>query len=292
MDVGFAHHGDALLVEQAVGGAGHDVDFILQGVPALDGNGIAAVLLRQGLHGHLQFGHVVQIAVLNFAGHVFPAVGNDFLHLGLLGAPLLHFGIQLGQGDGRQLDVELLQQLALVAHGRPEVEGPGADLQNPGVAEHLHHVAHRQKVPDAPFKLGIRQIAVVHVGEGHPEAPQHLARGKQAALAVPQAHAVFVGALVPRAPEQHRHVQLPGQAGALVFRAEIGVGQEQAVHLFPLELLADGGHARVIVEQPLLVDIVDVHKIHAQRPQTVGGQLSVLHGGGGAEDCPAGRGKA
>ena len=76
-------------------------------------------------------------------------------------------------------------------------------MQDTGVAEHLHHVAHRQKVLHTPLKLRVRQAAVGHVGEGNLEAAQDLAGGEQAALAIAQAGAVGLGALVARAPQQH-----------------------------------------------------------------------------------------
>ena len=292
VNVRFADDGNALFVEQAVGGAGHDMNFILEGVPALDGDGVAAVFFGQGFHGHLQFRHIPQVIVRNIAGHVFPAIGHHLVHFAFFFPPLLHFGVKLRQGDGSQLNIEFFQQLPFVAHGGPEIEGPGADLQNAGVAEYPNHVAHGQEVLHAPLKFGVGQIAVIHIGEGYLEAAQHLAGGEQAALGIAQAHAVGVGPLIPGTPKQHRHVQFLGQPRALVFRAEVGVGDEQAVHLFPLEFFGDFRHPRVVVEQSFLVDIVDVHEIHAHFPKPVGGQLPVFHGGRGGEDGPAGGGEA
>ena len=292
VDVRFADHGNALLVQQAVGRAGHDVDLVLQGVPALDGDGVAAVFLRQGFHGDLQFRHVGQVFILNFTGHVFLAVGNDLGDLGLFRPPLAHFGVQLGQRDGGQLDIELFQQLTLVAHGGPEIEGPGADLQNAGMTEHLDYIAHRQEIPDASFEFGIFQVAVVHVCEGHPEAPQHLAGGKQAALAVAEPHAVCIGPLIPGPPQQHRHVQGLCQTGALIFRAEVGVGQEQAVHLFPLEFFDDLFQPGVVVVQAFFIHIVYIHKVNIHLPQPIRGEFTVFHSSRGAENGPAGRRKA
>ena len=152
--------------------------------------------------------------------------------------------------------------------------------------EYPDHIAHRQEVPDAPFKFRISQVAVVHIGEGNPEPAQHLSGGKQAALAVPQAHALFVGPLVPGTPQQHRHIQLLRQPGAFIFRAEIGMGKEQAIHLFLPEFLRDRIHARVVVEQSFVIDVVDVHEIDSQLPQPVCGQLPVLHRRRCAENSP------
>ena len=203
VDIGLAHDGDTHLIEDGVGGAGHNAQLVLQSVPALDGAGVAAVLIDQTLHGDsepcnrgdLVLGDADLKAVAN--------VGKHGGHGLLVGLGVAHGLDKLGHGDGRKLDVELLEQLALVAHGRPEVERTGGHLQNAGVLEGLDHVAHGQEVPDAALELGVGQAAVGHVGEGNLEAAQNLAGGEQAALAIAQAGAVGLGALVAWAPQQH-----------------------------------------------------------------------------------------
>ena len=130
-------------------------------------------------------------------------VGKHGGHGLLVGLGVAHSLDKFGHGDRRKLDVELLEQLALVAHGRPEVEWTGGHLQDAGVLEGLDHVANGQKVPNAALELGVGQAAVGHVGEGNLEAAQDLAGGEQAALAIAQACAVGLGALVARTPQQY-----------------------------------------------------------------------------------------
>ena len=172
----------------------------LQGVPALNGGGIAAVLLRESGDRHLQRGNGLKLLILYLDLEVLAAVGHDGSDLRAFGLGSPDFPGQLRQRNGGELDIELLQQFTLIAHRGPEIKGAGTDLQNADAAEGLDNIAHRRKVPDAPLKRGILQTAVAKIGERHTEAAQHLAGGKQAALAVPQADAVFIRPLVPRPP--------------------------------------------------------------------------------------------
>ena len=203
MDVGLAYDGDTHLVEDGIGGAGHNAQLVLQSVPALNGAGVAAVLLDQALHGDGKTGDRGDLVLGDADLKAVVDVGKHGGHGLLVGLGVADGLDKLGHGDRRKLDVELLEQLALVAHGRPEVERTGGHLQNAGVLEGLDHVAHSQKVPDAALELGVGQTAVGHVGKGNLEAAQDLAGGEQAALAIAQAGAVGLGALVAWAPQQH-----------------------------------------------------------------------------------------
>ena len=210
VDVGFADDGDALVIEQGVGGTGHDAQFPLQGVPALDSPRLAVVFGDEPPHGYRQPRNVAQLVVGDFHFHLFPAVGHGFFHLGAVGNGFFHLGGQFGQGHGGQFHTEPLQQFPFVADGGPEIKGPGADLQNADLFKGTHHVAHRQKIPDSPGKDRVGEAAIGQVGKGYAEPPQHLAGGKQAALGVPQAGAVRFGALIQGAPQQNRHSQVLG----------------------------------------------------------------------------------
>ena len=276
VDVGLADDGDAHLVEDGVGGAGHNAQLVLQGVPALDGAGVAAVLLDQALHGD---GESSDRGDLVLGDADLKAVGDVGEHGGhglLVGLGVAHGLDKLGHGDGRKLDVELLEQLALVAHGRPEVERTGGHLQDAGVLEGLNDVTYGQEVPDATLELGIGQAAVGHVGEGDLEAAQNLAGGEQATLAVAQAGAVGLGALVARAPQQHRQAELAGKAGADVLGAKVGVTEHDAVDALGAELLDDGLDMAVVEQQALVVDVVDIHDVDADLAQAVSRQTAIL----------------
>ena len=246
VNIGLAYDRDAHLVEDGVGGAGHNAQLVLQGVPALDGTGVATVLLDQALHGDGKTGHsgdlILGDADLKAVGNV----GEHSCHGLLVCLGVAHGLDKLGHGDGRKLDVELLEQLALVAHGRPEVERTGGHLQDAGALEGLDHVAHGQEVPDAALELGVGQAAVGHIGEGHLEAAQDLTGREQAALAVAQTGAVGLGALVARTPQQHGQAELAGKASADVLGTKVGVAEHDTVDALGAELLDDGRDMAVV----------------------------------------------
>ena len=281
MDVGLADDGDAHLVEDCVGGAGHNAQLVLQGVPALDGAGVAAVLLDQALHGNgescdrrnLVLGDADLKAVTN--------VGEHGCHGLLVSLGVAHGLDKLGHGDGRKLDVELLEQLALVAHGRPEIERTGGHLQDAGVLESLDHVAHGQKVPDAALELGIGQTAVGHVGEGNLEAAQDLAG------AIAQTGAVGLGALVARTPQQHGQAELAGKAGADILGTKVGVAEHDAVDALGAELLDDRRDMAVVEQQALVVDVVDIHNLDADLAQAISRKAAILDRVRRAKDATA-----
>ena len=287
MDVGLADDGDAHLVEDCVGGAGHNAQLVLQGVPALDGAGVAAVLLDQALHGNGKTGHsgdlILGDADLKAVGNV----GEHGCHGLLVSLGVAHGLDKLGHGDGRKLNVELLEQLALVAHGGPEIERTGGHLQDAGVLEGLDHVAHGEEVPDAALELGIGQAAVGHIGEGDLEATQDLAGGEQAALAVTQAGAVRLGALIARAPQQHGQAELAGKASANVLGAKVGVAEHDAVDALGAELLDDRRDMAVVEQQALVVDVVDIHNLDADLAQAISRKAAILDRVRRAKDATA-----
>ena len=205
----------------------------------------------------------------------------------LVGLGVAHGLDKLGHGDGRKLDVELLEQLALVAHGRPEVERAGGHLQDAGVLEGLDHVAHGQEVPNAALELGVGQAAVGHIGEGNLEAAKYLAGGEQAALAIAQAGAVGLGALVARTPQQHGQAELAGKAGANVLGAKVGVAQHDAVDALGAELFDDRLDMAVVEQQTLIVDVVDIHDVDADLAQAISRQPAILDRVRRAKDAAA-----
>ena len=157
--------------------------------------------------------------------------------------------------------------------------------------EGLDDVAHGQEVPDAALELGIGQAAVGHVGEGYLEAAQDLAGREQAALAVAQAGAVGLGALVARAPQQHGQAELAGKAGADVLGAKVGVAQHDAIDALGAELLDDRLDMAVVEQQALVVDVVDIHDVDADLAQAVSRQAAVLDRVRRAKDAAARRHK-
>ena len=235
MNIGFAYDGDPLVVQQRIGSARHNAQLALQGVPALNRTGIAVVFLNQALHGNGQAGNVCQLLIVDLDFHLFAAIGNRRVDFLAVGNGFFDLGSQLRQGNGRKLDIEFFKQLALVAHRGPEVIRTRADLQNADILKGLYHVADCKEILDTAFKDRVIQAAVCHISKRYAEAAQHLASGKQTALGITQADAVRLGTLIQRPPQQHRHAQFLGKAGALVLGAEVAVRQEQTVNLGSLE---------------------------------------------------------
>ena len=276
VDIGLAYDRNAHLVEDGVGGAGHNAQLVLQSVPALNGTGVAAILLDQALHGDGKTGDRGDLVLGDADLKAVVDVGKHGGHGLLVGLGVAHSLDKFGHGDRRKLDVELLEQLALVAHGRPEVEWTGGHLQDAGVLEGLDHVANGQKVPNAALELGVGQAAVGHVGEGNLEAAQDLAGGEQTALAIAQARAVGLGALVARAPQQHGQAELAGKASANVLGAKVGVAQHNAIDALGAEFLDDRLNVAVVEQQALVIDVVDIHDVDADLAQAISRQAAIL----------------
>ena len=287
VDISLADDGDAHLVQDRVGGAGHDAELVLERVPALDSAGVAAVLVDKRLHtvGERRYGAGLLGGDLDF--HVLADPREGLGKTGLVGLGGADGLDKLSHGHGRELDVELLEKLALVHHRCPEIEGAGGHLQDARVAERLDHVANRQEVADAALKLRIGQAAVGHVGEGNLEAAEHLARGKKAALGVAQARSVRLGALVTRAPEKHGQAHLTRKTGAQVLGTKVGVTEHDAVDARSAELVDDGLNVGVVEEQTLLVHVVDVDEVNPKLREALGGEAAELDGIGRGEDAPA-----
>ena len=221
-----------------------------------------------------------------------PAVCDGFLNLIPLGDGLFDLRGQFRQRNGRQLNVEPLQQLSLVAHGGPEVKGAGADLQNANAAEGLDHTAYRQEVPHTALKYGIIQPAVGQVCKGNLEPAQHLAGGKQTALGIPQANAVGLRTLIQRPPQQNGDIQVLGKSGADVLCTKVAVGEQNTVDACFPEL---GKHLQPVllaVKQTFFVDIIDINEINIQFLEPLPGQVRVLDGIRCREDTASGGNKA
>ena len=68
------------------------------------------------------------------------------------------------------------------------------------------------------------------------------------------------------------------------------MGQQQAVHTGGAEFCQHFQPVLLAVQQALLVDIVNVHKVHSQLPQALGGKVAVFYGVGRRKDAAPGRG--
>ncbi len=294
MDIGLAGDRGALLVQDGIGGAGHDAELVLELVPALDAAGGAVVLLQHAAdrHGHGSdgadlLGRAAEVIALGDPGELDLDIGGAVALI--LGERCLHAAGELGQGHGHALDAKAFEELALVAHGGVELIGARPDLEDAGSLEGLHDIADSDEVTKAPLEDRIVHPAVRQVREGDAEAAQDLARGEKAALGVTQAGAVSLGTLVERAPEQHGLAEVLREAGADELRAKVAVGEEQPVHAGFLELLQDLEAVVLVVEQPLLVDILDIDELDAELAELVGDDGAVLAGIRCAEDAAARR---
>ena len=281
VNVSLAGDGDALLVEDGVGGTRHDAQLVLQLVPALDAAGGAVVLPDHAAHGNRHGGNSTYLLVCAVTVVVLLNPGKLLLKLGAAIACLLSLGNldaarQLGKRHRDDLDVEFLDELALVVHGGVELVRTRANLQNARCAEGLDHVADSQEVAQATLKDGIVHAAVGHVSEGHLETAQHLAGSEEAALGVAQAGSVRLGALVKRAPQKHRLTQVLGKARTDELRAKVAVRQEEAVNAFCTELLQNLNAVVLVKEQTFVVDVIDINELDAQLAELVGNDATVL----------------
>ena len=289
VNIGLADDRDTLLIEDGVCCARHDAELVLQRVPALDRAGVAVVLSDQIFHRDRKAGDIRELLVRDIDCHVLPAVVHCLADTRVLRDGMLHSRCQLRKRDRCELDVELLEKLALVAHRGPEVVRSRAHLQNPDVPERLHNVAHRKEVPHAALEDRIGKAAVREIRERNAEPAQNLACRKEAALGVTESPSVLIRALVERAPQKHRDVQVLREPRALVLRAEIAVRKQQAVHLLASELLHDLQPVVLVVEKTLVVDVIDVNKIDAHLAELVRRQVPVFDRVRRAENAAAGR---
>ena len=131
------------------------------------------------------------------------------------------------------------------------------------MAERPDDIADREEIAHAALKHGIFEPAVRHVSEGHAKTPKHLARREQPALRVAKPHAVFVGTLVQRSPDQHGHAHILREPRTLILRAKIAVRQKKPVDLLAFELFDNFQPIILIIEQPFLVDIVNINEGNA-----------------------------
>ena len=264
MDIGLTDNRNSLFVQQRVCRTRHDANLTLQCVPALDRDGIAGIFCSQVLHCNLQSCYIFQFFRFDLYTHIGVAVSNDFFHLAALCFYFFHLRSQFRKRNRGKLNVEFFQQLALVAHGRPEVERTRSDLKDSGVAEGIYHITYSKEILNATLKFRIGQTAVRHIGERNTKTAQHFSGCKQAALAVAETHTVLIRSLIARSPEEYRKTHFFCQSCTDIFRSEVSVREENSLYVLTAEFLLDFLTVRLIVKQPLLVDVCDINKFNAE----------------------------
>ena len=264
MDIRLTDNRDSLFVQKGVCCARHNADLTLQGIPALDGNRIAGIFCSQILHGNFQGRNIFQLFRFDLYAHIGIAVRNDVCYLGSFCFCFFHLFGQFRQRNRRKLDVEFFQQLALVAHGGPEIERTRSDLKDSGVAEGIYHITYSKEILDAALKFRIGQTAVRHIGERNTKTAQHFSSCKQAALAVAETHTVLIRSLIARSPEEYRKPHFLCQSCTDIFRSEVSVREENSLYVFTAEFLLDFLTVRLIVKQTLLIDVCDIDKFNAE----------------------------
>ena len=264
VDIGLADNRDSLFVQQGVCCTRHDADLTLQRIPALDRDGIAGIFGSQILHRNLQSCYIFQFFRFDLYTHISIAVCNDFFYLAALCFYFFHLFGQFRKRNRGKLNVEFFQQLALVAHGGPEVERTRSDLKDSGVTEGIYHITYGEEILNAALKFRIGQAAVCHVGERNAKTAQHFSRCEQAALAVAETHTVLIRSLIARSPEEYRKTHFFCQSCTDIFRAEVSVREENSLYVLTAEFLLDFLTIRLIVKQPLLVDVCDINKFNAE----------------------------
>ena len=264
MDIGLTDNRNSLFVQQGVCRTRHDADLTLQRVPALDRDGIAGIFCSQIFHRNLQSCYIFQFFRFDLYTHIGIAVCNDFFYLAALCFYFFHLRSQFRKRNRGKLDVEFFQQLALVAHGGPEVERTRSDLKDSGVTEGIYHITYGEEILDAALKFRIGQAAVRHVGERNAKTAQHFSGCEQTALAVTETHTVLIRSLIARSPEEYRKPHFLCQSCTNIFRSEVSVREENSLYVFTAEFLLDFLTVRLIVKQTLLIDVCDIDKFNAE----------------------------
>ena len=264
VDIRLTDNRNSLFVQQGVCRTRHDADLTLQCVPALDRDGIAGIFCSQILHRNLQSRYIFQLFRFDLYTHIGVAVSNDFFHLAALCFYFFHLRSQFRKRNRGKLDVKFFQQLALVAHGGPEIERTRSDLKDSGVAEGIYHITYSKEILDAALKFRIGQTAVRHIGERNTKTAQHFSGCKQAALAVAETHTVLIRSLIARSPEKYRKPHFLCQSCTDIFRSEVSVREENSLYVFTAEFLLDFLTVRLIVKQTLLIDVCDIDKFNAE----------------------------
>ena len=264
MDIGLTDDRNSLFVQQRVCRTRHDANLTLQCVPALDRDSIAGIFCSQILHRNLQSCYIFQFFRFNLYAHIGIAVRNDVCYLGSFCFYFFHLRSQFRKRNRGKLDVKFFQQLALVAHGGPEIERTRSDLKDSGVAEGIYHITYSKEILDAALKFRIGQTAVRHIGERNTKTAQHFSGCKQAALAVAETHTVLIRSLIARSPEEYRKPHFLCQSCTDIFRSEVSVREENSLYVFTAEFLLDFLTVRLIVKQTLLIDVCDIDKFNAE----------------------------
>ena len=132
------------------------------------------------------------------------------------------------------------------------------------MTEGIYHITYGEEILDAALKFRIGQAAVCHVGERNTKAAQHFSGCEQAALAVAETHTVLIRSLIARSPEEYRQTHLFCQSCTNILGSEVSVREENSFYIFAAEFLLDFLTIRLIVKQPLLVDVCDINKFNAE----------------------------
>ena len=132
------------------------------------------------------------------------------------------------------------------------------------MAEGIYHITYSKEILNAALKFRIGQAAVRHVGERNAKTAQHFSGCEQTALAVAETHTVLIRSLIARSPEEYRKTHFFCQSCTDIFRSEVAVREEDSLYVLTAEFLLDFLTVRLIVKQPLLIDVCDINKFNAE----------------------------
>ncbi len=205
------------------------------------------------------------------------AVLNDLINLCFFFFYLFYLIRKFRHGNRRKLNIEFLQQFALIAHGCPEIIRSGGYLQNADAPECLYYITDCQEIPDSTLKYRILQSAVRQIREGYLKSAEYLTCSKQSALGVTESCSVRLRSFIQRSPQQHGYLQFLCQTSAFILCSEIAVGKKQPVYLFLFKLLRNFNSVCLVIQQSFFIDIGDINKINSQAFQFFRCQSSVFH---------------
>ena len=117
VNIRFTDNGISFLIQQSVGGAGHNTDLGLKLVPALDRASPASVFFQKIFNRYFKRGDIFKLLILNLHFHMRTAIFHNPGHPVFFFFYLFHLVRQLRHGYGGKLNIKFFKQLSFITHG-------------------------------------------------------------------------------------------------------------------------------------------------------------------------------
>ena len=248
-DVGLAGTRDKLVAEHGHSDAGGAAIVHLEGVPALDCEGVALVGGGPSFDCHGELGDKRHL-LLVVGGDVGIFVDAVFLGdiIGIVVGDLLGCENQFGKVCGNDGDAVFLEEFFAGAAG-VETERTGADLADAAVTETVHHAADACELGDVALHEGIVYVVgvICGVGEGNSVLVKVVADRNLAAESVAAAIEVNLVVVIVVSLYKDGDAQIGFVDGVddSDFETEVGKGDDDAVDVVSV-FLELGGHLKAV----------------------------------------------